>query len=108
MELTVDDWNLTAPTAADTVQNFPYKSILTFGTLARCFAGQAALRARNTFQFNDGGISVPLEERFQLYQALAGIYDAEYQRSMSKAKIRINLETGWDSLSSDYANFPIW
>ena len=108
MELTVSDWNATAPTAADTVQNFPYKHILMFGTLARCFAGQTALRARNEFRYSDGGISVPLEERFQLYQALAGMYDAEYQRAMSKIKISINMDQGWGSISSDYSAFPIW
>jgi hypothetical protein len=78
------------------------------GTLYRCFMGQAALLARNTFEFSDGGVSVPLEERFQLYQALSGMYQADYSSSMTKVKISQNIEQGWGSIGSDYARFPIW
>ena len=108
MELTISDWNSTPPTAGDTLNNFPYKHILMSGTLYRCFMGQAALLARNTFEFSDGGISVPLEERFQLYQALSGMYQGDYSASMTKVKISQNIDQGWDSIGSDYARFPIW
>jgi len=108
MALTVDDWNNTAPTSADTISQFPYKNVLMMGTLYRCFMGQAALRARNTFAFSDGGISIPLEERFALYQTLAAMYQAEYQSSMTKIKIRINMDEGWGNIGSDYARFPLW
>ena len=108
MELTVADWNSTPPTAAATVVQFPYKHILMSGTLYRCFMGLAALYARNQFSFNDGGISIPLEERFQLYQALAGMYQADYQATMTKVKININMEEGWGSMGSDYSRFPMW
>lgn len=108
MELTLSDWNSTPPTDMATLGNFPYKHILMAGTLYRCFMGQSALRARNTFQFSDGGISVPLEERFQLYQAMAGMYQNEYQSMMQKVKISINMDQGWGSLGSDYSRFPIW
>ena len=108
MEMTVSDWNSTPPTAAVGVSNFPYKHILMYGTLYRCFMGLAALMARNNFGFSDGGVSIPLEERFQLYQALSGMYQAEYQSSMAKIKININIEEGWGQMGSDYARFPIW
>lgn len=108
MEMTVADWNSTPPTSAVTVDSFPYKHILLAGTLYRCFIGLSALLARNHFSFVDGGISVPLEERFQLYQALAAMYQNEYQTSMTKVKININMEEGWGSMGSDYARFPLW
>lgn len=108
MEMTVSDWNSTPPTAANSVAAFPYKHILLYGTLYRCFIGQAALIARNTFAFNDGGLNIPLEERFQLYQALATIYQTEYTSTMTKVKININMEEGWGSMGSDYARFPLW
>lgn len=108
IEMTVADWNSTPPTAAVTPANFPYKHVLVSGVLYRCFMGLSALAARNQFSFSDGGISVPLEERFQLYQALASMYQTDYQSTMTKIKIAINIEEGWGGIGSDYARFPIW
>ena len=108
MELTVADWNATPPTDAVQVINFQYKHILMYGTLYRCFTGLAALLARNTFAFTDGGLSIPLEERFQLYQVLSSMYQGEYNSAMTKTKININMEQGWGQMGSDYARFPIW
>jgi hypothetical protein len=108
MEMTVSDWNSTPPTDASQVSNFPYKHILMYGTLYRCYSGLSALVARNNFSYSDGGLNVPLEERFQLYQTLAGMYQTEYTTSMTKVKIAINMEQGWGTLGSDYSNFPIF
>jgi len=108
MELTIADWNSTPPTAADSLATFPYKHVLMSGTLYRCFIGLSAVVARNTFAFTDGGLSIPLEERFQLYQALAGMFQNDYSSAMTKIKININMEEGWGSMSSDYARFPLW
>lgn len=108
MDMVVSEWNATPPTDAVTIQNFPYYHILVSGVLYRCFIGLAALAARNQFSFVDGGVSVPLEERFQLYQALAGMYQSDYQTSMQRVKISINMDSGWGGLGSDYARFPIW
>lgn len=108
MEMTLLDWNSTPPTDASTLDNFPFKHILMFGTLYRCFMGLSALVSRNNFGFSDGGISVPLEERAQLYQMLSTMYQAEYALTMSKVKINLNMEQGWGSIGSDYSRFPIW
>lgn len=108
MEMTLSDWNSTPPTDASTLDNFPYKHILLSGTLYRCYMGLTALVSRNTFGFSDGGISIPLEERAQLYQMLANMYQADYQATMTKVKINLNTEQGWGSLGSDYSRFPIW
>ena len=108
MDMTVSDWNSTPPTDAVNVSNFPYKHILLAGTLYRCFLGLTALVSRNTFGFSDGGISIPLEERAQLYQMMATMYQTEYQTTMTKVKINQNMEQGWGSLGSDYSRFPIW
>ena len=108
MELTLSEWNATPPTAADSLENFKYKHILMSGTLYRCFMGLAALLGRNTFAFTDGGLSIPLEERFQLYQALSGMYQGDFYSTMTKTKININMEEGWGSMGSDYARFPLW
>jgi hypothetical protein len=108
MELTLSEWNSTPPTAADNLANFKYKHILMSGTLYRCFMGLSALLARNTFAFTDGGLSIPLEERFQLYQTLSGMFQGDFYSTMAKTKININMDEGWGSLGSDYSNFPLW
>jgi hypothetical protein len=108
MEMTVAEWNCTPPTDASQVSNFPYKHVLLSGTLYRCFMGQSALLARNNFAYSDGGLSIPLEERFQLYQMLSSMYQADYTASMTKIKIAQNIEQGWGQMGSDYRNFPIW
>lgn len=108
MALTVADWNSTPPTDSMTVDSFTYKHILMSGTLYRCFQGLTALLARNTFAFTDGGLSIPLEERSQLYQMLAAMFLADYNTNMTKVKISINIDSGWGSMGSDYARFPLW
>ena len=108
MDMTVADWNSTPPTDAVNAINFPYKHVLMYGTLYRCFMGLSALLARNTFQFTDGGLNIPLEERFQLYQALTAMYQAEYNTTMTKIKISQNIDQGWGEMGSDYYRFPTW
>lgn len=108
MELTISDWNSTPPTDQISLVNFPYKHILMSGVLYRCYSGLVALFSRNTFNFSDGGIQIPLEERAQLYQSLVSMYQADYQASMTKVKISQNIDQAWDALSSDYGRFPLW
>lgn len=108
MDMTISDWNSTAPTSSDSIVNFPYPHILLSGALYRIFMGQCALFARNSMSYSDGGLTIPISERFELYQALASLFQADYQSAMTKNKIRINLDQGWGSVSSDYSNFPIW
>lgn len=108
IELAIGEFNMYTPVSAFNTYSFPNKSLLMFGTLAKLFAGQAALLARNHMSYSDGGISVPVEERAQLYQSLAAMYQQSFE-SMGKAwKIQDNIDNGWGGVSSDYAAFPLY
>ena len=108
MDLACSEYNLVPPSSSVDRFTFPNKSILMSGTLYKMFLGQCALLARNTMQYSDGGIQVPVEERFALYQSLASMYQADFQNNTKLFKTSINLESGWGEVRSDYAAFPVW
>lgn len=108
MDLVVSAYNYMPPISATTVNTFPSKALLMSGTLWKMFAGQAALLARNTMNYSDGGIQIPVEERFALYQSLAEMYGADFTTNARYLKTHLNIEEGWGMVSSDYAAFPDW
>lgn len=108
MDLAVDSYNNMAPRSGETMTSFPSKAILLYGTLWHLFNGQSALLARNTFEYNDGGVQIPVEERFQLYQTLAGMYQASFFEAAKSLKLQLNLDSGWGGVSSEYSILPIW
>lgn len=106
MDLAISAYNMMPPVSVATIETFPSKQLLLIGTLAKMFAGQAALKARNTMNYSDGGIQVPVEEQFPLYQSLAAMYEQEFQTSARALKTHLNIEEGWGSVDSDYGRFP--
>lgn len=108
IELTVDTFNFMTPTTSYDIASFPSKAILLYGTLANLFSGQSALAARNQMSYSDGGLNIPIEERFQLYQSLASQYGQQYSDLSKQWKIQANMESGWGGVSSDFATFPMW
>jgi hypothetical protein len=117
IELVVSDIDLTAPvTNYSTLIRLPpqAKSLVVIGTLKHLFYGEAAMAARNQFSYSDGGLTVPLEERFQYWITLAQQYDASFSNLLKQWKIAANMDgslngnSSWGSVSSDFANFPTW
>lgn len=108
IELTVDTFNFITPATSFTLESFPSKAILLYGALANLYSGQAAMAARNQLSYSDGGITIPIEERFQLYQSLAAQYGQQYSDMSKQWKIQHNMESGWGGVSSDYSTFPLW
>jgi hypothetical protein len=108
IELAISDFNMVQPPSNFNVSNFPNKSILLNGTLAKLFFGQAALLARNMMNYSDGGLQIPVEERYQYYIDLARTYQGEFIRAAQGYKISTNMEDGWGSVRSDYGAFPAW
>lgn len=106
--LAVDEWNTIPPFSRNDLTNFPSKSILLYGTIWKAFEGKAALLARNTMSFSDGGLQVPIEERSELYRGLAQQFQTNFTNAATKLKIQINMEAGWSEISSDYACMPSW
>lgn len=108
IKLAISEFNSMPPVGSVDIYNFPSKAILMSGTLYKMFAGQAALLARNTMSYSDGGLQIPVEERFQLYTTLSEMYRQDFMNSARALKTQANLESGWGGVSSDYNTMPIW
>jgi hypothetical protein len=108
MTLAADSFNSMTPKSGFGVENFPSKSILLYGTCWHMFQGKAALLARNTMEYSDGGLQIPLEERSQLYQGLANNYQQQFMEQAKPLKIQMNMDSGWGHISSDLSLQPIW
>lgn len=108
IQLGLDSFNSMAPMSGYTVTTIPSMSILMYGTLYHAFLGKSALLARNTMQYSDGGLQIPIEERSELYQQLSSQFFNIYQPLAQKLKIEINMENGWGGISSDERMFPVW
>lgn len=108
IELTLGEFNVFVPASSYDIYTFPNKSLLMYGALAKAFFGQSALLARNTMTYTDGGLSIPVEERFALYQQLGATYQAAFENMGKSWKIQANIESGWGEVRSDYSRFPIW
>jgi hypothetical protein len=108
MTFAVDSFNSIPPIGNMGLQNFPSKAILLWGTLWHAYLGKALLLARNTMEYSDGGLQIPIEERAQLYQGLAAGFQTQFEESAKSLKIQLNMESGWGEVRSDLAVMPIW
>lgn len=109
-ELAISEYNMIPPIGASDVYSFLQygKAILMCGILWKLFSGQAALLARNHMSYSDGGISLPIEERMQLYTALAETFRSEFMSAAPQVKKQLNIQAGWGEVRSDEASFPMW
>jgi hypothetical protein len=108
IELALSQFNMMPPLSGFNLDNFPSKAILLYGTLSHLFTGQAALLARNTMSYSDGGLQIPVEERYQMYIDLSSRYASAFAAASQAYKIHENMEAGWGGVASDYSRFPAW
>lgn len=108
ISLAIDVFNTMVPVSRHQVENFPSKSILLWGSLWHMFEGKSVLLARNTMNYSDGGLQIPIEERAELYKSLANGFHQNFDTAAKALKIQQNMESGWGSLSGDSSMFPVW
>jgi hypothetical protein len=108
MDMAADEFNARSPQSSFSTRDFPSKSLLLTGTLWKMYAGRSAVLARNNMSYSDGGLQIPIEERFQLYQTIATDFASQFDAIANRLKVNQNMESGWGSVSSDEAIFPIW
>lgn len=108
MDLAIDSYNVMPPVSIMTSDNFPSKSLLLLGSCWHAFNGKAASYARNSLTYSDGGLQIPVEERYDIYLGLANNYRALFESQARALKNFQNIENGWSYVSSDQANFPYW
>lgn len=108
MGFAVEEFNSIAPLTYYQLGTFPSRAVLLQGTLWKMFDGKAALLARNTLAYADGGLQIPLEERSDLYNNIAAKFGQQFKDSAIRLKTNLNMESGWDCVRSDYGQFPLW
>lgn len=108
MELGVDSYNTMTPRSSVTLTTFPSKIILLLATCAQMYQAKATLLSRNTMQYSDGGLQIPIEERSELYLGLANSFRAQFREAAQPLKIQQNMESGWGEVRSDEARLPWW
>lgn len=117
MELALDQINLVPPITGYTDMSLlpaATRYLMVLGTLAHLYYGEAGLAARNQFSYSDGGLTVPLEERFQYWMTLAQQMSNEFQTAVKQWKVAANLDgslngnSSWGEVRSDFSNFPTW
>jgi hypothetical protein len=104
----LSEYNAMPPRSNFVEDGFPYLTTLLDGTIYHLFRGQMALAARNTMSYSDGGLDIPIEERFPYYAQMIGIYREAFLAAAKQEKIQMNLESGWEHVRSDYSTFPAW
>lgn len=107
-DLAISFFNVMTPISNYSSTDFPNQSILLFGTLWHLYVGAAARAARNQMSYSDAGLQIPIEERFEMYSAMAAEYKNLFSTASQQYKIQLNVESGWGHISSDYARFPGW
>lgn len=109
MQMAVDEFNLIPPVAMLTrLDIFPSTGILLYGTCWMLFQGRTALAARNNLSYSDGGLQIPVEEKYELYSQLAANFRDLFRDSAQRYKTSANMEAGWGSVHTDESSFPLW
>ena len=107
-KLAVSEFNAMSPMSNITEDLFPSLSLLLSGTCWQIFQGRATLKARNDLQYSDGGLTVPVEEKYQLYAAIAASFQGTFMASARQLKTNLNMENGWSFVFGDETSYPLW
>jgi hypothetical protein len=108
--LALSSFNGMQPITGYTLDTYPqnYVKVLYYLTAQTLYEGQAAMAARNQLTYSDGGLNIPIEERYEMFMSLANLFGRMASDLARQIKVQMNIESGWGSVSSDYANFPVW
>lgn len=108
MGFAVESFNAITPRSSYTEETIPGKEIHLLGTLFHMYNGRSAQMARNNLSYTDGGLQIPIEEKYELYSRLAATFQAQFLEAGTKLKISLNMEQGWGEIRSDGAMMPLW
>lgn len=108
IKLAVDSFNTIPPLTSTEFADIRSNSVILYGTLMHLFIGQTALSARNQMSYSDGGLTVPIEERYQFYVQMSQLYESMFKTAAKDLKVSMNLESAWSEVRTDYATFPTW
>ncbi len=107
-KLALGTLNTTPPFSSYTEESLNHPTMLLQGVLWHLYQGQVALAARNQMSYSDGGLTIPIEERYQYYIQLAQQFEQDFKTTLKNFKIAKNLASGWGEVQTDYSTFPVW
>ena len=106
--LAVDSYNTLPPVTMQIDEIRMNNALMLYGVLWHLYSGQVALAARNQMSYSDGGLTIPIEERYQFYIQMAQMYEQQFKQMAKEEKVSRNMESAWGQVRSDYASFPLW
>lgn len=83
--------------------NFPFKSILMDGVLGQLFFMAAEYHRKNNLQYSAGGVSLNDKNKEPNYMQIGTQHWQEFMQNAKAEKVKLNMENGWDIISSPYA-----
>lgn len=91
----IDDYNKSEPRTFETVDTFPSTSLLKIGASLWVLKSVGTLMSRNHLTYNDGGISIEIDEKTSLYQSWISLFERDWEKGVRELKIRRNIAMGW-------------
>ena len=92
----LDDYNnATPPFTHFSVSNFPSRHLLLRGTVISLLESVGLLQTRNQLSFNDGGITVGINDKTPYIQNWLQLFRQSYEEKKLKLKIAYNIESAW-------------
>lgn len=104
----IDDYNTTPPLTKFNDESFPSKSLLKIGATLWVLRSAGMEMSRNHLTYQDGGISVEVNEKTQLYQSWIQSFERLWEQRKRAVKVEQNLRAGWGGVSSSYNGVSGW
>lgn len=103
MLFAASEFNAITPVTTYTIDTFPNDWLFLMGTAAHLMQSESFLQLRNQATYSDGDVqNIGVDDKFTFYRQLAADLKAEWKTAAQKVKQQINMESGYDSLSSGY------
>ncbi len=107
IEMVTSAYNSITPLGGISAQSWPpdFQYLLLLGITWYLLKSGAFLQLRNQATYQDGDIApIGIDDKFSLYMQYWQTLFAEWQGMVKEAKIQLNLESTYGSLSSGYRN----
>ncbi|PIX39963.1 MAG: hypothetical protein COZ56_16015 [Armatimonadetes bacterium CG_4_8_14_3_um_filter_58_9] len=103
MMFALAEFNAMTPISSYNADGFPNDWILLLGTAAHLMMSESILQLRNMATYQDGDIqNIGVDDKHAQYSQLGQNLKAEWKATAQKFKQQLNMENGYDSLSSGY------
>jgi hypothetical protein len=104
LRLTTSMYNMLPPMTSVAWRDLP-EALLLMGVTYWLMLSESFLQIRNQISVQTDGLGVVgLDDKYQLYATQAAQLKSDFQQQARDIKVSMNLESGYGSMSSGYAN----